>query len=129
MADREAVLFQLRELTNPERLIMIDYLTRSENVWVAEVDATPICVFGVINQTLVSPGAYLWFIETPAFDAYKFVFARHSREVIAEILGRYGIIMGHCIQSNPSSKRWLRWLGADFSAGFDNLVPFEIRAK
>jgi hypothetical protein len=124
--DRLFILPEL-EIENDANLqITAEYLERSAHVWIAKVDDNLICVFGVVTGTLVDDTAYLWFMEAPAFDKYKFVFARHSREVVNMILTRYPVIVGHCV--TRSAERWLQWLGATFVDRQSGVSQFEIRA-
>jgi hypothetical protein len=117
--------FDLPEL---ERDIMFDYAEHSTRFWTVDVDGTLICVFGLIEQALICQSAYLWVYGTPDLDRYKFVFARHSKEVLGEMLKQYPTIIGHCAVGDKSAQRWLRWLGAKFSLPTGKLVPFEVMA-
>ena len=125
-SERLDLLPCLNPQSDAERDVINQYLQGSTCVWAAEVDDNIICVFGIVTGTLICSAAYLWFIDTPALDRYKFVFARHSKEVIDEILTQYPLIIGHCVRTNPDSQRWLKWLGAKFTSPVGELVPFEI---
>ena len=122
------LLPHLNWLDQPELNIMKDYFDKSTNIWTGKVDGNLCCILGVIAGTLVSDRAYVWFLATPEFDRYKFVWARRSREIIDTLLGEYPVLVGHCVNSNPNAKRWLRWLRAKFSDPTGELVPFEIGA-
>jgi hypothetical protein len=126
--DRGALLLKLTWLTGAELTIVDEYLASATNVWVGKVDDNLCCILGVIAGTLVSDRAYVWFLATPEFDRYKFVWARRSREIIESLLGQYPILVGHCVKSNTSSRRWLRWLQAKFAEPIGEAIPFEIGA-
>jgi hypothetical protein len=127
ITDRESIIKDLG-LPDSEQRIMLEYAFFATHVWTVDVDGDLISVFGLIGQTLIAQSAYLWVYGTDNLDRYKFVFARHSQEVLDEMLKHYPVIVGHCVISNRSARRWLKWLGAKFSTPVGDLVPFEVRA-
>jgi len=109
-----------------DQAVMDQFIASSKRVWQGQVDDTVIGIWGIIQKTIASD-PYLWFYATPELDRYKMTFARHSREVIAEILDHHSRIIGHCEACQFHSQRWLRWLGATFCEAEGGLVMFEIR--
>jgi hypothetical protein len=97
--------------------------------WIGKDDDAVLCYMGLIPPTLLSDQAYLWLRTTEAMQEHVFVFVRYSQVVIAEMLTEFPAIIGHCEVSATKSIRWLRWLGAEFGAPEDRLVPFTIRAN
>jgi hypothetical protein len=116
-------------LTDNEYEIMSNYLSTSTYVWTGSVDGNLCCLLGAISGSLICDTAYIWFLHTSEFDRYKFVFARRSRDIIQTLLGQYPVLVGHCVRSNRSSRRWIRWLGAKFAEPIGEALPFEIRAR
>lgn len=116
----------LATLSDNAREIMERSLRNSPEAWVAYHADELVAYCGVIPPTILSDTAYLWMYTTPNFAKHWLVCVRHSRELIADVLRCYPILVGHC---NENSAKWLRWLGAFVSAepqsGF---IPFEIKA-
>lgn len=103
------------------------YFMGSNMVWVGKVDDRVVCLYGLVAQTFTSSSAYLWMLHTKAVDENKFVFIRHSQQVVEEALKIFEEIHGHVLATNESGKRWLKWLGAEFSHPLGLAVPFVIR--
>lgn len=105
------------------------FVDKSSLVWIGEIDGTVACVWGVIQQTILSDRAYLWLLATELIDDHKFIFIRHSQRCVETLLGRFSLIVGHCHVHNARAMKWLKWLGAEFG-DLDGLkVPFQIRKK
>jgi hypothetical protein len=98
-------------------------------VWIGDVDGEVFGFWGLIPPTLLGDRAYLWFMHTEALGRHIFRFIRHSRQVTAELLDHYPILVGHGKSDDARSLRWLRWCGAQFGATAGALVPFEIRSR
>jgi hypothetical protein len=99
----------------------------SSHCWIANVDGNLACVWGLITPSLLSDKAYLWLHTFPSVP--KFALARRSREVLAEMLKKHKIIVGHCARHNRGASRWLKWLGAEFGPGYGDLVTWQIRQQ
>jgi hypothetical protein len=102
---------------------------RSIEVRYGLVDGEIACVWGLIPPTLLSTTAYLWLLTTDIIAEHKFLFIRHSQRYIEQALEIFPNIIGDCIVGNQSAKRWLTWLGAEFSEPVSGRWPFVIRAK
>lgn len=87
------------------------------------------CVLGLIPPTLLSERAYIWMLATKLVDAHKFLFVRYSQRWMEEALNHYSEIYGDMVGENESTRRWLRWLGADFNESIGVRTPFVIRRK
>jgi hypothetical protein len=105
--------------------------SRSEQRWAGLVDGTIACLWGLIPPSLLSDQAYLWLMHTPLVENHKFRFIRHSQIQMKKMLELYPNIVGDCLISNRTGKKWLEWLGAKFTDPPDRegLVPFHIRAE
>ena len=56
------------------------------------------------------PSLHLFWTE--AIQRHKLVFARRAKRLTRELLERYSVIVGHCVQ--PESQPWLLSVGATF---------------
>lgn len=99
----------------------------SNDVWVANVDGNLVCVWGLITPSLLSDKAYLW-LHTFS-DLPLLTFVRRSREVIAEMLKRHPNIVGQCLNDNYKARRWLKWLGAEFSHNYGGMSTWLIQRR
>lgn len=106
---------------------MATYFMGSNLVWVGKIDGRIVCIYGLLGQCFVSNSAYIWMLHTKALEENKFIFIRHSQQVVQEALKIYEEIHGHVLVSNESGKRWLKWLGAEFGYTGDQVIPFVIR--
>lgn len=119
----------LSMLSVVEQETMRRSMQNSSHLWIAEAEGRVYALLGTIPPTLLSDTAYLWLYTTPDFASRARHFARISRRMIAEALGIYPSLWGHCIASAPRSIRWLRWLGADFHPPQGRAIPFELKAS
>ena len=110
---------------------MVRAINNSTWVWIGDVNGEIFGFWGLIPPTLFSDRAYLWFYSTDYLNRCLFAFVRRSRQVTAELLEHYPILVGHGRADDAKSLRWLAWCGAEF---FDSVVggtavPFEIRRR
>lgn len=105
---------------------MLDYCQTLGEVYTGYIDGQFSCCWGLIPPSFLSTQAYLW-MWAPEPMKHQFVFIRQSQIQIKKMLERYDEIVGHCAIGARSSKRWLQWLGAEFSVPEGNLATFVIR--
>jgi hypothetical protein len=103
-------------------------MRNSSTVWIGYEGNKVLGFWGLIPPTLLSDRAYLWLSTTRHMPEHVFIFVRYSQRVIEEMLQLYPLIVGHCAVGQAKSKRWLRWLGAEFGPVDGALIPFEIKA-
>lgn len=88
-----------------------------------------ICTVGIVPSTLLSKQAKVWMWTTDAAVKHEFTLVRQSQRVMKELLGQYDEITGYCAENASRSQRWLRWLGAEFSAPEKGMREFLIRRR
>lgn len=103
--------------------------TMSGELWNGFIDDEYICTWGLVPPTVFSTQAYIWMYATPAVRNHQFLFIRRSQIVIEGLLERYESLIGHCFIESHSSRKWLRFLGAEFGEPNGNIVPFTIRRR
>jgi hypothetical protein len=79
---------------------------------------------GVIGFIPQGKDAYLWMVKTPVAMAHPTSFARYAMDLVKKYRRKYPVIYGH---SDPGSRRWLRFLGAEINPISDTVVEFTIR--
>lgn len=115
-------------ISDDDHAIMANALAKSTTIWAAMRNEKVLGFWGVMLPTLISDTVYLWLYTTENFAENCFVCVRQSQIIVRALLAEYPKIIGHCIQGEEKSIRWLRWLGARFSPIEGNLIPFEIKA-
>ena len=114
------------DLTEKEAKI-IDYChTLSMTTWVGYNDEELLCAWGIVPPSVLSTEVYLWLHTTGAVRTNQFLLVRHSQIFIQKLLENYSAIVGHVRADATSSKRWLKWLGAEFSPGRNGFLDFRI---
>lgn len=108
---------------------LTECVTRSSEVQYGYVDDEVACMWGLIPPTLLSQTAYLWLLTTDLVDAHRFLFVRHSQRWLEETLKVYPVIVGSVAIDNHSARKWLSWLGAQFSTPDRGMIRFAITRK
>ena len=115
------------DLSAADLLALDSCLGPTSDIWVGYVDGRPVCAWGLVPPTMLSDRAYLWLYASEAVDDYKFLFVRYSQRIVDGLREYFPVIHGVCRTDNTRAQRWLKWLGAEFSLGDANHIPFEIR--
>ncbi len=102
------------------------YMTMSDKCYVGVIDDLIVCVWGVMRQSLLSDRGYLWLITTEAAEEHKFLLIRYSQRIIENLLKRYRVLTGECAISDSRARKWMRFLGAEFSQPEGKTIPFQI---
>ena len=102
----------LPALTGADRDTMLSAARVSELLLAGMYRGQALCFLGFVPVTLVSDSAYMWMWVSPAGQSRPFLVARHSKHVVASVLGRWPRIVGNC--TTRRAVQWLSWLGADF---------------
>jgi hypothetical protein len=103
--------------------------TISSELYKGYVDDEFVCCWGLVPPTVFSTQAYLWMYTSEAVAKHQFLFVRRSQIIVEDMLSRYDSLIGHCVANSRTSRRWLRWLGAQFGPQVGDLVPFIIRRR
>lgn len=119
----------LSKLEIAHQEIMKRALHNSSQTWIGFDGPTILCFWGLIPPSLLSDQAYLWMYITEHFHEHTFVFIRHSRLAVEEMLKHYPVIIGHGKVGDRKSLQWLRWIGAKFGEPQGQLIPFRIEAR
>ncbi|BBF92841.1 phage protein Gp13 family protein [Blastochloris tepida] len=105
-------------------------LSKSSACFTALVDGRPEIMFGVGDMDAASGIGCVWLLGTDAVDRHFRLFLRQSVEWLRKLLSRYSVLRNFVSDDNAVSKRWLRWLGAEFGAPIEHrgtrFLPFEL---
>jgi hypothetical protein len=114
------------KLTDREAKIIDHCHNISMTTWVGYNDEQLICAWGIVPPSILSQEVYLWLHTTGAVKTSQFLFVRHSQLFIQKLLREYTAVIGHVKADATHSKRWLRWLGAEFYPGKNGTLNFRI---
>lgn len=119
----------LAMLSTIEQESMQRAIMNSSRLWMAMNGDKIVALWGLIAPTLMSDVAYLWLYTTKHLPGHTIPLVRHSHHAVRQMLREYPTLVGHCACSADRSQRWLRWLGAEFTAPINGTVlPFTIKA-
>lgn len=91
----------------------------SEFVRTAFIESEPLCMFGVV----VGEGcAYPWLLTTDLVDRYPLTFWRASKKVLAEVRGRYPVLVQQIDARYSQALNWARRLGFEVATA----APFGV---
>ena len=107
-------------------------LRKSSHAWTALIDGRPELIFGVGELNVLAGIGAPWLLGTDAVETHYVAFLRHSVSFRDQLLRRYPVMRNFVDDKNKASKRWLKWLGAEFSDPVDvkghSFRLFELRA-
>jgi hypothetical protein len=125
LRDRERRILSV--LDDPAAAI-IDEVRRSTRAFAGLLDGEVACLWGIHIRTLLLDAVELWIITSSAVEEHPFTFVRHSQRMAECILEEYGTIEGHVAIDNPTSAKWLKWLGAEFEpSSIEGHINFKLR--
>ena len=120
---------ELGTISDEAKVILDRSVTNSIGTWIGTVDGRTLCLWGLIAPSILSDRAYLWMLHSPHLARHMFIFVRHSKIVVEEMLKRYPLIVGHYHVDAERSRRWIEWLGGKFGVANGPMIPFEIVRK
>lgn len=97
------------------------------------VDGRPEAMFGTSDINVLAGIGSIWMLGTDVVDQHPRELLRLSPEWVAKLFARYEVLRNVVSRDNRASIRWLKWLGAEFSAplevGGQAFVLFELRKR
>lgn len=102
--------------------------------FVALHDGVPLCVFGVLPDSVLSPRARLWMLGTEEINFTKKDFVKTCRMVVKGLLDIYPVLYNTVYAKYPQAIRLLQFLGATFGRTVkantgEPFLIFEIRRE
>jgi hypothetical protein len=88
-------------------------IERSTIAWSAMEGDEPLCIGGVIPQTLLGDTGLPWMVSQPGLERHKRFFLRESRARLPELRRQFPVLANVVACDYPKSLRWLAWLGFD----------------
>lgn len=115
VADREEIWAS--HMLEPGHALYLSLMS-SDLAWTVLSPATkePFAMFGARKGTSLNPLGRVWMLATDEIEAWKLVFAKHSRDYMSFMVNLLGDLSNHVDARNKVSIAWLKWLGAEFDA-------------
>lgn len=74
-------------------------------------DGVPVCIFGVIPQSMVGNTATIWLISSEKINDCPITFLRMGKKRLLELSAHYGMLYNYVDARYAESVKWLKWLG------------------
>ena len=110
MVPRDLAAFAALGAEDPA-LVIKGGIAASTYGWCAVEGNEPLCIGGVVPQTLLSDVGRPWMIAQPGLRRHKKALLRESRARLVEIRRRFAVLRNYVADDYPESLRWLAWLG------------------
>ncbi len=97
-----------------DRQVVLSAAKLCTEIIVGMFDGKPIAYLGLAPTTLLADEAYIWMIVTKEGQRHPLLLARYGKKTLVTLHLKYPRIYGDCF--SEKSARWLRSLGAEFTA-------------
>ncbi len=111
-ADREELWAST--MHTPEQAIRAG-VENSDQAMVGLVDGVPVCIWGVVHDSIIGPIGTPWMVATTALDKYARVFIRRCKEEALKSFEGYALLENYVHTKNTKAIQWLKWLGFSVS--------------
>lgn len=75
------------------------------------VDGEPVCMWGVVPQSLLINWGAPWMVGTTALERHALMFLRRCRKQVLELFAGYDMLLNYVDARNARAIQWLKWLG------------------
>jgi len=107
---------------------LIDEVRASSEAYAVLFDGAVACLWGIQARSILADAVYLWMLTSRAMEEHPIAAGRHSRRMCRRVLAQYATIEGVVALDNPTSRRWLEWLGARFEPSpIRGMLAFKLR--
>lgn len=86
-------------------------LERSTHCWTALVNFQPVCIFGVVPESLLGASGVVWLIGTDEVVSRQVGFLRRCRPHLKRLQGMYSHLSNYVSAENIAAVEWLHWMG------------------
>lgn len=86
-------------------------LLYSDQAMTGFIDGVPVCMWGVVRESLIMNMGVPWMVATSLLDKRAATFLRHCRGPVMAMLGDYDTLINHVDARNTKAIKWLKWLG------------------
>lgn len=107
-ADREEIW--AATMHTPEQAMLIG-IEHSDRTMTGMVNGHPVCMWGVVPESLIGPMGAPWMIGTVALDEYARTFLRRCKKTVVGMFADYQHLENYVDARNTRAIQWLKWLG------------------
>jgi hypothetical protein len=86
----------------------------SHLAWTGLIDGVPVCMFGVVQASLLENKGRPWMIGTDLLDRHQVVFLRRCLKCVDTMQMVFHQLENWVDTRNTRTIRWLKWLGFEF---------------
>lgn len=86
-------------------------LQHSSHAWTALVNFEPVCMYGVVPQSLLGGAGVIWLIGAESLPQVQLGFLRRCRPQLQRMRSVYAHLYNHVAADNVFAVRWLKWMG------------------
>ena len=90
---------------------MLAGLRHSDHVMTGCIDGVPVCMWGVVRESMVMNIGVPWMVATYMLDKHAATFLRRCKGPVLAMLDDYDTLINHVDARNTKAIRWLKWLG------------------
>jgi hypothetical protein len=100
--------------------VILRGIAASSHAWCALEAGEPLCIGGVVPETLLGDVGRPWMVAQPGLARHPRRLLRESRAWLVELRRAYPVLRTEVVCGYPASLRWLGWLG--FAIGEPRLI-------
>lgn len=101
-------------MTTPEAAIAKGF-ENSDCTMVGLADGVPVCIWGVVHESIIGNIGTPWMVATTALEKYARLFIKHCREEAMKSFDGYDVLENYVHAKNTKAIQWLKFLGFSVS--------------
>lgn len=86
-------------------------IKHSKEAWTGVIDGEPVCMFGVVQNSLLFSIGAPWFIGGSGLEKHPMTFLFRCREAVSGMAERFGKLENHVDARHKQAQKWLRFMG------------------
>jgi hypothetical protein len=95
--------------------MMIEAIKSSDVSYTGLFEGQPICMFGVVNESLIFKRGLVWFVGSSKLDDHPIGFLRRAKKGLMKMLSEYDILENYVDARYTKCIKWLKWMGFSVS--------------
>lgn len=86
-------------------------LKNSEEAYTGLIDGEPVCMWGIIRESLIGNVGLAWMVATTLADKHAMTFLRRSKPLLLEVMSKYRTVFNFVDVRNKRAINWLKFMG------------------
>lgn len=108
--DADRVEIWAASMSKPERVLR-NGLRYSDFAVTGMADGEAVCMFGIVQESLVGNVGVPWMVGTKKLDEVALTFLRRCKAPLREAMNRYDRLVNFVDARNTRTIKWLEWIG------------------